>query len=149
MSSMEVVHNPKLAGKTQLIQVRKVAWSPVFFHVYCFEPDFSPSSPLCYTSRILQIYKPSFPLKFLQDFTSTYTQVQYIIMLHGWIPCTLPTHNIILFAYIKVICKVSLSFTPYPLFQWYPQSNEILLNISMKCWNVAFNVQGSRVTIVL
>jgi hypothetical protein len=49
MSSMEVVHNPKLAGKTQLIQVRKVAWS----HVYCFEPDFSPSSPLCCTSRIL------------------------------------------------------------------------------------------------
>jgi hypothetical protein len=54
MSSMEVVHNPKLAGKTQLIQVRKVAWSPVFFHVYCFEPDFFPSSPLCCTWRILQ-----------------------------------------------------------------------------------------------
>jgi hypothetical protein len=33
MRSVEVVHNPKLAGKTQLIQVRKVAWSPVFFHV--------------------------------------------------------------------------------------------------------------------
>jgi hypothetical protein len=31
MSSMEVVHNPKLAGKTQLIHVSKVAWSPVFF----------------------------------------------------------------------------------------------------------------------
>jgi hypothetical protein len=67
MSSMEVVHHPKLAGKTQLIQVRKVAWSPVFFHVYCFEPDFSPSSPLCYTWRILPIYKPSFPLEFPQD----------------------------------------------------------------------------------
>jgi hypothetical protein len=24
-------------------------------------------------------------------------------------------------------------FTPYPLFQWYPQSKEILLNLSMKC----------------
>jgi len=54
MRSMEVVHNPELAGKTQLIQVRKVVWSPVFFHVYCFEPDFSPSSPLCCTWRILQ-----------------------------------------------------------------------------------------------
>jgi hypothetical protein len=31
----------------------------------------------------------------------------------------------------KVICKLTLSFTPYPLFQWYPQSNEILLNLSM------------------
>jgi hypothetical protein len=36
--------------------------------------------------------------------------------------------------YIKVIRKVTLSFTPYPLFQWYPQSKEILLNLSMK-WN--------------
>jgi len=26
----------------------------------------------------------------------------------------------------KVICKVILSFTPCPLFQWYPQSKEIL-----------------------
>jgi hypothetical protein len=24
-------------------------------------------------------------------------------------------------------------FIPYSLFQWYPQSNEILLNLSMKC----------------
>jgi hypothetical protein len=24
-------------------------------------------------------------------------------------------------------------FTPYPLFQWYPQSKEILLNLSVKC----------------
>jgi hypothetical protein len=40
-------------------------------------------------------------------------------------------------------------FTPYPLFQWYLQSNEILLNLSMKCWNSAFNAQGSRVIIVV
>jgi hypothetical protein len=45
--------------------------------------------------------------------------------------------------------EVTLSFTPYPLFQWYPQSNEILLNLSMKWWNSAFNAQGSRVTIVI
>jgi len=25
------------------------------------------------------------------------------------------------------------SFTPYPLFQWYPQSKDILENLSMKC----------------
>jgi len=28
----------------------------------------------------------------------------------------------------KIIHKVTLSFTPYPQFQWYPQSEEILLN---------------------
>jgi hypothetical protein len=34
----------------------------------------------------------------------------------------------------KVICKVTLSFTPlYLLFQWFPQNKEILLNISV--WN--------------
>jgi len=48
-----------------------------------------------------------------------------------------------------VIRKVTLSFTPYPLFQWYSQSKEILFNFSMKCWNLAFNAQGSRVIIVV
>jgi hypothetical protein len=28
---------------------------------------------------------------------------------------------------IKVICKVTLSFTPYPLFGWYLQSKEIFI----------------------
>jgi hypothetical protein len=40
---------------------------------------------------------------------------------------------------LRVIRKVTLSFTPYllcfrppyPLFQWYPQSKEILLNLGM------------------
>jgi hypothetical protein len=32
---------------------------------------------------------------------------------------------------------------------WYPQSKEILLNLSMKCWNAAFNAQGLRVIIVV
>ncbi len=51
---------------------------------------------------------------------------------------------------IRVIPKVfTLSFTPIPLFQWYPQSKDILLNLHMKCWNSAFNAQGSRVTIVV
>jgi hypothetical protein len=56
----------------------------------------------------------------------------------------------------RVICKVTLSspclwasFHPYPLFQWYLQSNEILLNFSMKCWNSAFHAQGLRVIIVV
>jgi hypothetical protein len=43
----------------------------------------------------------------------------------------------------------SSSFAPYPLFQWYPQSKEILLNLGMKCWNSIFNAQGSRVIIVV
>ncbi len=41
------------------------------------------------------------------------------------------------------------AFTPYPLFQWCPQSKEILLNLSMKCWNSAFNAQGLRIIIVV
>jgi hypothetical protein len=47
----------------------------------------------------------------------------------------------------RVIHKVTLS-SPYSLFQWYLQSNEILLNLSLKCWNSAFNAQGSRLSIV-
>jgi len=50
--------------------------------------------------------------------------------------------------FIRVICKVTLSFTPYPLFQWYPQSEEFFYkNRSMKCSNSAFNTQGSRLII--
>jgi len=56
----------------------------------------------------------------------------------------------------RVIYKVTLSspclwasFHPYPLFQWYLQSKEMLLNFSMKCWNSAFNAQGLRVIIVV
>jgi hypothetical protein len=33
------------------------------------------------------------------------------------------------------------AFTPYPLFQWYPQRKEILFNRSMKCWNSGFNTR--------
>ncbi len=44
---------------------------------------------------------------------------------------------------------ISLAFPPYPLYQWYPQSKEILLNAGMKLWNLAFNAQGSRVIIVV
>jgi hypothetical protein len=57
----------------------------------------------------------------------------------------------------RVICKVTLSSPlslgllspPYPLFQWYLQSQEILLNLSMKCCNSALNAQGSRLIIVV
>jgi hypothetical protein len=28
----------------------------------------------------------------------------------------------------KIIHKITLSFTPYPQFQWYPQSEGIVLN---------------------
>ncbi len=44
----------------------------------------------------------------------------------------------------EVIRKVTLSFTPYPLFDWYPQ-RKFLLNLSMKCWNSAFIEQAPRV----
>ncbi len=53
----------------------------------------------------------------------------------------------------KVSRKVTLCFIllcgPYPLFQWYLQSKEILLNLGMKCWNSPFNAQGLRVIIVV
>ncbi len=54
---------------------------------------------------------------------------------------------------IRVIHKVTLfsacPWASYPLFQWYPQSNDILLNLSMKCWNSAFTAQGSRLIIIV
>jgi hypothetical protein len=50
---------------------------------------------------------------------------------------------------IKVIHKVTLSFTLHPIFRWYLQNKEILLNLSMKCWSSAVNSQGSSVTIVV
>jgi hypothetical protein len=54
----------------------------------------------------------------------------------------------------NVVCnrvnrKVTLCFIPYPLFQWYRQSEEIWLNLGMKCWNSASNAQGSWVIIVV
>ncbi len=33
----------------------------------------------------------------------------------------------------SVLHPISSAFAPYPLFQWYPESNEILLNLGMKC----------------
>jgi len=41
------------------------------------------------------------------------------------------------------------AFTPpiQSLTDWGLQSKEILLNLGMKCWNFAFNAQGSRVSI--
>ncbi len=56
----------------------------------------------------------------------------------------------------RVMCKLTLSspclwpaFSPHPLFQWYLQSKKILLNLSLKCRNSAFNAQGSRIIIVV
>jgi hypothetical protein len=45
--------------------------------------------------------------------------------------------------------SISSSFTPYPLFQWYLQSKEILLNLGMRCWNSIFNAQGLRIIIAV
>jgi hypothetical protein len=41
------------------------------------------------------------------------------------------------------------AFTPYPVFQCYPQNKKFLLNLSTKCWNSAFNMQDSRLIIVV
>jgi hypothetical protein len=43
------------------------------------------------------------------------------------------------------------AFTPYPLFQFSSvcKVKKFLLNLSMKCWNSAFNTQGLRIIIVV
>jgi hypothetical protein len=53
----------------------------------------------------------------------------------SWTFCSLANFGIRVFGH---------AFTSYPLFRWYPQSNESLLNLNMKCSNSAFNAQGSR-----
>jgi hypothetical protein len=58
-----------------------------------------------------------------------------------WGTLALLIHNF--FSHDRLIRKVTFHFTPYPLFQWYLQSKEILLNLGMKC--SAFNAQGFRV----
>jgi hypothetical protein len=58
-------------------------------------------------------------------------ETRYIIELSGMSP--------------SVSTPISSAFPPpYPLFQWCPQSKEILLNLGMKCWNSAFNAQGLK-----
>jgi hypothetical protein len=44
---------------------------------------------------------------------------------------------------------ISSSFAADPLFHWYPQSKEVLLNLSMKCWNSIINAQSLRVIIAV
>jgi hypothetical protein len=45
---------------------------------------------------------------------------------------------------------LSLLAPPYPLSQWYQQSNETVIDLNMRCSNSAFDAQGSRViTVVL
>jgi hypothetical protein len=49
----------------------------------------------------------------------------------------------------SVVPSIDFAFAYYHLFQWYPKSKEILLNLGMKCWNLAFNAPGLRVIIVV
>jgi hypothetical protein len=53
----------------------------------------------------------------------------------------------VLLSHNRVVRKVTLSspfllgllFTPYPLFQWYLQAKDILINLGMKCCNSVWN----------
>jgi hypothetical protein len=65
------------------------------------------------------------------------------------VACKIPQLGLSLFVNIKVIPKVTLSFTPNPLSQRFLQSKKFLLNLSIKCSNSAFNAQGWRVIIVV
>jgi hypothetical protein len=56
-----------------------------------------------------------------------------------------------LWTFIKLIGKVTLSFTPYPLFQWYSQSKEIfiksqyeMLKLSIYCIRFESNYNSYR-----
>jgi len=72
--------------------------------------------------------------------------------LESWVMCKICWLSCIIELSIKspsVSPPISCAFTPYPLFQWYPQSKDILWNMGMKCWNSAFNAQGSRIIIVV
>jgi hypothetical protein len=42
---------------------------------------------------------------------------------------------------------VTLQISPIPLFQWYPQSKDILINLSMKCWRTRFETNYSSCTV--
>jgi hypothetical protein len=58
---------------------------------------------------------------------------------------------------IELICKLTPSspclwasfHPPIPSFSGICKVKPFLLNLSMKCWNTAFNAQGSRVIIVV
>ncbi len=68
-----------------------------------------------------------------------------LIILNGfWIKCKYIFGNS-----LNLSVKSPSLSTPYPLFHSYPQSNEILLNLSIKYWNSSFNGQGSRVIVAI
>ncbi len=115
--------------------------------MYCFHPDFSFRPQFLQTwGLVAQIVNTLQITLISRAFT-----VQIKMMKSSSNLENLGVENkwAFLWLYDKVIRKVILSFTPCPLFQWYPQSKKILLNLSMKCWNSAFNAQGSRVIIVV
>ncbi len=55
----------------------------------------------------------------------------------------------------RVNCKITMSshslwacFHPLSHLSMVSQSTKILLNLNMKCWNIAFNAQGSKIIIL-
>ncbi len=78
----------------------------------------------------------------------------FIHTIHQLSCCTIASKNIAISGvFLKVIlsppCLWASFHPPYPHFEWGPQSNEVLFNLGMKCWNSAFNAQGWRVIIVV
>jgi hypothetical protein len=85
-------------------------------------------------SKRQRIMKECFPLSLLMQSEFNY------MLHHGNFKGRHPYHEVFiawgftLTAYVQVTCKVSmysLSFTPYPLFQWSLQRKEILLKLSI------------------
>jgi len=55
----------------------------------------------------------------------------------------------IIYTLIELSVKLPSDSPPIPSFSGIHKSKEILLHLDMKCWNSAFNAQGSRVIIVV
>jgi len=104
-------------------------------------------------AEVVQIFSPFQP-NLIEVHMPLKIYINLMSTLWGVRGNTLPPYKS--FGGNKVIHKVTLSSPclwaschPYPLFQWYPQTKDILINLSMKCCNSAFNAQGSRLNIVV
>jgi hypothetical protein len=105
----------------------------------------------CLSSRVSNNYHLDLGHKHWVPYEEQFTILEFVelwFLLGGGCGYMNTKNSWVLELFGKSPCLHSL-FQPYPLFQWYLQSKEILLNLSIKCWNSAFNAQDLRVIIVV
>ncbi len=68
---------------------------------------------------------------------------------HAWFLKNIPGHSSYLESHLVFILSLGLLSLPIPSFSGICKVRKFLLNLSVKCWNSAFNAQGSRVIIVV